>query len=482
MKQILIRWGIFQSCAVVLNNGEPEDVLTEDSGVSFGVGNLYRARVENVVAGTRSAFLDIGDKKNAFLFSDDVAPAEADISAKIKKGQELTVQIVKEASGTKGARVTTEVMLPGHLLVLMPTLDYVGVSKKIEDEAEKQRLRTVVDAHREEGMGFIVRTDAVGADEAALAAEIAFLQTRWRALEKKAAVAAAPCLLHAEDGLLLTVARDYLDDSVDRVIVNSRDAWEELDRLAAVLAPKKRGVLQFRPGDPFARAGISAKLNGFLQRKVWLNNGAYLVFDEAEALTAIDVNTGKFTGGADFEATILRTNLEAAREISRQLRLRAIGGIIVIDFIDMEREEDRETVLKALQDAVQNDKFKTNVIGFAPLGLVEVTRKRTRRPLTQTMMCACPYCEGDGRILNVTAVCEQVAQALARAAKHTSEPIAVLRINPYLLPALKEKAVRLRETFEPMTLWVRTDNSLHIEDFNVDVLSALSHEEGLTKL
>lgn len=490
MKEILINCGYTQKSGVILNGGELENVFIEHDG-SGGVGNIYKGTVDNVVPGMQSAFVDIGLDKNAFLFAGDIsAPEEArapkeDIRRLVHKGQDVIVQVTKEAQGAKGARVTTAVTVPGRKLVLMPMLDYIGISKKIEDEEEKARLSRIMSCLKVEGHGYIVRTDAQGTGEEELKAEMAYLEEQWSEICKTAKSKNAPALLYSEDSLLLTVLRDYCDNTVDRIVLNDKTVFEEALKIALVMAPALKEKIFFRQGNLFADAGIETKLKKLLQRRVWLDNGAYLMIDYTEALTVIDVNTGKFTGDYDLHKTILRTNLSAAKEIARQLRLRAIGGIIVIDFIDMETDEERTAVLKALEEAAAGDKIKTNILGFAPLGLVEVTRKKTRLSLADSMQRLCPYCEGDGRILNEKTIVNSLLFELERCVKNHETACAVLRLNPYISAALKQQNDILREHFSDISIFVREDMSMHVEDYNITPIrkgEEMADREGLVRV
>lgn len=490
MKEILINCGAVQTSGVILNGGELEDVFVEHDGCG-GVGNIYKGTVDNVVPGMQSAFIDIGLDKNAFLFAADISVPEisregrTDIRRLVRKGQDVIVQVTKEAQGAKGARVTTAVTVPGRKLVLMPTLDYIGISKKIEDETEKARLSGLVSLLKAPDHGYIVRTDAQGAGEEELKAEMAYLEEQWSEICKTARGKNAPALLYSEDSLLLTVLRDYCDSTVDRIVINNKTVFDEALKTASVMAPALREKIFFRQGNLFAEAGIETKLKKLLQRRVWLDNGAYLILDYTEALTVIDVNTGKFTGDYDLQKTILRTNLLAAKEIARQLRLRAIGGIIVIDFIDMETDEDRAAVLKALEEAAAGDKIKTNILGFAPLGLVEVTRKKTRLSLADSMQRLCPYCEGDGRILNEKTIVNSLLFELERCVKNNETDCAVLRLNPYICAALKQQGEVLREHFPHLSVFVREDPGMHIEDYNITPIrkeEEMADREGLVRI
>lgn len=487
MKEILINCGIVSKTAAILEDGELTDVLVEQTVSSGGVGNIYKGTVDNVVPGMQSAFVDIGLEKNAFLYAGDIegGDGETDIRKLVKKGQDVIVQITKEAQGVKGARVTTAITMPGHFLVLMPHMNYVGISKKITDEEEKERLKTVMNEIHTDNFGYIVRTDAQGATAEQLKNEIAYLTETWQGICKNGKVKNAPALLYDEDSLLLSVVRDYFDESVDKLIVNEPEAYEEVRKIASVMTPALASRIILKEDPLFLTYGIENKMKKLLQRKVWLDSGAYLIIDYTEALTVIDVNTGKFTGDYDLNKTILKTNIQAAKEIARQLRLRAIGGIIVVDFIDMESEDDRKAVLDALEEASRGDKVKTNILGFAPLGLAELTRKKTRLSLAASLQCTCPYCEGDGLILNENAILNNVLGELKRLEKAGGDTCAVLRLNPYLVPALKKYEKTLKERFPKMTVFVREDDGMHMEDFNISFAPSendLTDHEGLIRI
>lgn len=485
MKEILIDSGLISKTAVIINQGEFEDVFTEHPHSNSGsVGSIYKGIVDNIVPGMQSAFINIGLDKNAFLFLDDIVGKtnETDIRKLLKKGQEIIVQITKEAQGVKGARVTTAITLPCHSLVLMPCYDYVGVSKKIEDEQEKKRLKTLVNRIKAKEHGYIIRTDAQGLDEASLKKEMDYLLERWTNIQNDAKTRTAPALLSGEDNLLMTVLRDYFDDTVDKITLNSKKDFEEAKKIASIMTPALINRITFKEGDIFALKGIESKLKKLLGRYVWLDNGAYLVIDYTEALTVIDVNTGKFTGDNDLSKTILKTNIMAAKEIAKQLRLRAIGGIIIVDFIDMESEEDRQMVLDALEEASQGDKIKTNILGFVPLGLCQLTRKKTRLSLSDSMQIACPYCEGDGKILNVNSVLNNLLNELKRAKDNNIAPNIILRLNPYVLSSLRKHTQDLKEHLGEKHVFVREDSSIHIEDYNISMVNDISEQEGLVKL
>ena len=479
MKQILFNAGFLRESAVILNKGEIEDYFVEHDFCGGGTGNIYKGRVDNIVPGMQAAFIDIGLEKNAFLYAGDIDSSCTDIRKLIKKGDDITVQIIKEAQGVKGARVTSKITLPGHKLVLMPHTDYVGVSKKIADENEKQRLKSAVEECRGEN-GYIVRTEAANSSKEELEQEIRYLEGLWAEISKNAKTKNSPCLLFDQEELLLSLIRDRLDASVDKLIINDEYYYKKAIETATVLVPEHKHKIEFKQGDPFAAAGIEAKLKKLLSRCVWLDNGAYLIIDYTEALTVIDVNTGKFTGDYDLERTIVKTNLLAAKEIARQMRLRSMGGIIIVDFIDMQEQADRDAVLSALEEAVKDDSVKTNILGFAPLGLVEITRKKSRLPLCALMQATCPYCEGDGRILSKSTVLENILKELYRLKTLSEEKTAVIRVNPVMCDELKKW--EKREKFSDIKILVRQDAGMHIEDFNITLVSSLADEEGLIKI
>ncbi|MBC9783890.1 Rne/Rng family ribonuclease [Heliobacterium chlorum] len=370
------------------------------------VGNLYKGNVENVLPGMQAAFIDIGLERNAFLYVKEAIPTvlkEEGISPSIgdilKPGQEVLVQVLKEGIGTKGPRVTRNVTLPGHWVVLMPMMDHVGVSKRIEDERERRRLKEVAERVQIPGMGIIIRTTAVGADENELAADIRRLQERWQKIEEKIRRRPSRSLVYQGGTLVERILRDMIDDEVQQIRVNDCTTYNQMWEWAEENYPLLRSRLHLQDGrDYWTEFNLQVEIEKALRPKTWLKSGGYLVIQETEALTVIDVNTGKYTGTHDLEDTVRKTNLEAAREIARQLRLRSIGGIIVIDFIDMTVDSHRQEVLDVLRESLQRDKAPTNVLGITPLGLVEMTRKKVRDSLTSMLTEPCSCCDGRGRV------------------------------------------------------------------------------------
>ncbi len=366
------------------------------------LGNIYLGRVENILPGMDAAFVDIGHKRNALLYVGDVAGAQrsAPISAALKTGQELLVQVARPAVGAKGARVTTRLSLPGRYAILVAGGDSVGVSKRIESEEERARLRRLADRLRPLDHGLIIRTEADNASESQLSADISLLLHQLRAITETAAGARAPLLIHEDVGLLGRIARDRLSDDVTAIFIDSPAFFAVFEAQIRAFAPQLLSRLeQYRgPAPLFERFGVENEVRLAGQRAVPLPSGGGLVIDEAEALCAIDVNTGKFVGKKTLGETVVTTNLEAVEELARQLRLRDLGGIIVVDFIDMDKTRDRVRVLNALEAALRHDRNRTRIVQISPSGLVEMTRRREGQSLQKIVNEPCPTCEGTGSI------------------------------------------------------------------------------------
>ncbi|HET7265758.1 MAG TPA: Rne/Rng family ribonuclease [bacterium] len=452
----------------IIANVEPFEVrvaVVED-GVVVGIliergeplaGNIYKGRVASVLPGMEAAFVDVGLDRNAFLHLSDIRTRRitafgateeiedhigrgAAIAERVRVGQEILVQVTKEPRGSKGARATTYVALPGHYLVLTPTVPGIGVSRKIGDEQERRRLRAIADRLRPEGMGLIVRTAAEGVAEKDLADDVRFLLQLWGGVAGRARDARAPALLYQDLGLIRRVVRDLFTGEVQRFVLDSPDEWRRVRELIGTFSPALAGRVQLHEGPApiFEGHHVEREIERALHRKVWLKSGGYLVFDRTEAATVIDVNTGKYVGKTDLASTILKTNIEAAREIARQIRLRDIGGIILIDFIDMESLQHRRAVLDALGDAVRADRTKIHIIDLTGLGLVEMTRKRVYQDLEELMRIPCPYCEGRGRVLSPRSVAVRARRELRRLAQTARAACVVAEVHPDVAVLLEE--------------------------------------------
>jgi ribonuclease G len=417
LKEMAISIDPNETRVAVLENGTLVELYIEREKHSI-VGNVYLAKVKDVLPGMEAAFVDIGQKKNAFLFVDEVAPAEeadpvADVEVVgeapaprkrriqdlLSPGQTIPVQVTKDPMGTKGARVTMHITLPGRFIVLLPGADFLGVSRRLPDD-ERDRLHEICTPIRPKGVGMIVRTAAEGASAEDLANDIAFLRRLWRKISKSISEAGSTELLYSDMDLALRTVRDDFSAQFTRLIVDDKHAYSKISAFLGKAQPAllKRLVLHKDRQPLFERLGIDTQMATALGRKVWLKSGGYLTIDETEALTAIDVNTGKYVGKRSLEETITKTNLEAAAEIGRQLRLRDIGGIIVLDFIDMEDEKNRQKVFSALTEVLAADRTKTRVVEISQLGLVEMTRKNVAEGLLDVLTDVCPCCGGTGHV------------------------------------------------------------------------------------
>lgn len=397
--------------AAVFEQGDLMEVFEEEGGSSNLVGNIYRGRVENVLPGMQAAFVDIGLDKNAFLYVGDAVVSNFEEDEKVSPAnsvriehvltprQELLVQIIKEPVGTKGARISVNLTLPGRFVVLLPQVSYIGVSRKITDNHERERLRDLADQSKPEGMGVIIRTLAEGIDGEEIADDITQLVAMWQALQPKIPHVSVPGLVHKDVDLISRLVRDWIDQDVSKITVDQEEVAMVLRKaLQSIEHPAAKHIHVITSEDLFVRYGVDDEIRKTLRPKVWLKSGGYLVIQQTEALIVIDVNTGKYVGKQSLEETVVHTNLEAASEIARQLRLRNLGGIIVIDFIDMTSKEAQQQVIEVLEKACARDKTKSQVLGLTQLGLVEMTRKKVGQTLAVRYTSPCPTCDGSGRV------------------------------------------------------------------------------------
>jgi len=449
------------------------------------VGSVFKCKVCNVLPGMDAAFVDIGLERNAFLYVADVIPEaseEADgkrpngrrlgIKDVLKIGQELIVQVVKGPRGTKGARVSTRISLPGRYLVLMPESDTRGVSRKIEDARERDRLKRIVDNCRPEGFGVIVRTEAEGKAEQDIRNDLDMLVRMWGQVKEQAAKVRAPGIVHQDLSLLYKTIRDVFTSDVSKMVIDSKAEYDKALELLDLLSPKlKSRVQRYTRVEPvFEYYGIETEIDRLLRRKVWLRSGGHLSIDETEALTTIDVNTGKFIGSTSLSETIVRTNLDAAEEIARQLRLRDIGGIIVIDFIDMTSTRDRTQVLNALEKALRRDRTRTKISHISPLGIVEMTRKRTGETISEIVGEVCPYCLGRGVVPSAESISIEAERALRRIASESDGKAFVVQVNPavaYHLIGTRGEVIEEIERRINRKVYVRAREDLHVEKYEI---------------
>ena len=393
------------------------------------VGNIYKGRVSRVLPGMQAAFVDIGLEKAAFLHASDIMPhtecvagdeqknfSVRDISELVRQGQDLMVQVVKDPLGTKGARLTTDITLPSRYLVFMPGASHVGVSQRIDSEAERDRLKAVVSSYCDELGGYIIRTAAEGVGEEELASDAAFLKRLWTKVIERKKRNQTRCRLYGEVALSQRILRDFAGAALDRIRIDSRLTFEHLVEFTGEYIPEMTAKLELYTGKQpiFDLFDVENEIQRSLDRKVELKSGGYLIIDQTEAMTTIDINTGAFVGHRNLEETIFNTNIEATQAIARQLRLRNLGGIIIIDFIDMSNEDHRRRVLHSLEQALSKDRVKTGINGFSQLGLVEMTRKRTRESIEHVLCQDCPVCKGRGTLKTVETVCYEIMREIVR--------------------------------------------------------------------
>ena len=431
-QDILIDVAVCEKRLALMENGEAVEIQIERPFPERLVGNIYRAKVNSVLPGMQAAFVDIGLDKNAFLYAGDVVPkSETEnegfseesealrnfrIQDFLKAGQEITVQVIKEALGTKGPRVTTNISLPGRYLVLMPKSDHIGVSRRIQDEEERLRLNELAKKLLPDGFGVIMRTVAEGISEDELQNEISNLCRISSAIDEKNVSGKVPRCIHKDSDLVARAVRDYLSVDVDRMVINDKAEYKRILELVDVFAPglKNKIHLYSKSYNMFDFYGVGAAIESIRERKVWLKSGGYIVIDKTEALTVIDVNTGKYTGSTSLEETVFKTNMEAAKEIPYQLRLRDIGGIIVVDFIDMKTDANQNDVLELLRAEIKKDRTKTAIIGLTGLGLVEITRKKVKQEVNFQLGDDCNYCGGTGKITSTYVVVRRVETELEK--------------------------------------------------------------------
>ena len=431
-----------------LENGIPVEFFIERKNDKNMVGNIHKGKVVRIVPGMDAAFVDVGLEKSAFLYvgdilldramyeeyedTDFVPQVNERIEGVLEEGQEIIVQVSREPIGQKGTRVTSKITLPGRLLVLMPSTQHIGVSRRIEQEEERKRLANVLKEICPKGFGLIARTASEGKNEEELASDLNFLQRIWESIQKKAKHVRAPSILHQDLGMILRVIRDLHSHNLKRIVVDDESVFLKVKEFLKEYLPEEGcEAVCFNEKDPvFEAFGIEIDIAKLTQKKIWLKSGGYIVFDYTEALTVIDVNTGRYLGRKDLEDTILRTNLEAVKEIAYQIRLRNIGGIIVVDFIDMERKESREMVFQTLVDALKKDRIKTFAYPISEIGLVQITRKRTRHNIVNMLTEMCPNCDGVSYIKSRYTVCYEVLRELLSLCRKEGGK----KVNLYLAP------------------------------------------------
>jgi len=431
-----------ESRIAIIEDGLLAEFLIERKEEMGIAGNIYKGKVSRVLPGMQAAFVDIDMEKAAFLHASDFSSVPEDVQLITSPGEDveveavpkrvphhrlplekqlsrdeaILVQVAKDPLGTKGARVTSHISLPGRYMVFMPGTKHIGISRRIESEEERKRLKEIAESVLTEHGGFILRTASEGRSKREIQRDLRFLTILWRRLQKKAEKAAAPSLIHQDLDLIARTIRDFFTADTEQVVIDSaKDHRRIMDFVRQFMPRLKPKIVLYSGAEPlFDRHGIEEKIAKALDRRVWLRSGGYIIIERTEALTAIDVNTGRFVGKRNQEETIVRTNLEAAQEVVRQLRLRNVGGIIIIDFIDMEKESNRKKVYDALRDALKKDKARSNILKISELGLVEMTRQRTRESLENQLLSPCPHCDGRGRIKSAVTVAYDLLRAIKK--------------------------------------------------------------------
>lgn len=446
----------------LVENGRLMEYLVERTAEQHLVGSIFKGRVCNVVRGIQAAFVDIGLEQNAFLYLGE--------KMAVTEGQSVVVQISKDARGTKGPTATRELTLPGRYVVLLPHADYIGISRKITDKEERERLQTVLKAVKPEGMGLVVRTAAVGVARELLERDVQELAADWRVLAARERVAKAPCLLRRELDLPIRIVRDYLRPNLTEIVIDNLPIYKRIEEIFSGMPQAQNIKLTLYQGveDIFAYHQQSEAIAGISDRQVPLPSGGYLVIDYTEAMTVIDVNSGKFSGRENLEETIMQINREAAVEIARQLRLRDIGGIIVVDFIDMHTDSHKKEILNTLHQALAGDKLHPKVQDITVLNLVEITRKKSRQNLSSVLYAPCPVCDGSGRVQSRETLALEVKRRLRSLLKRRgSSKSLLIAANPWLAEWLVGKDLRAWERELACSLKIESDASLHIESFMI---------------
>ncbi|MEX0974614.1 MAG: Rne/Rng family ribonuclease [Bacillota bacterium] len=488
-REILVSAAKDETRVALVEDGSVVEFYVERPSSQKIAGSIFLGKTTNVLPGMQAAFIDIGEEKNAFLYVDDaILPPNLEdtdaipevkgqrrktITELVKSGQDVMVQVVKEAIGTKGARVTRHVTFPGRYMVLMPTVSYVGVSRRITDDEERKRLRQIARDLKPKDMGIIIRTVAEKKTKEELERDLAFLMRVWEKVQKRSQSSKAPSLIHSDLGLVFRVVRDELNQDTTRMLVDDVNTYSRvLDLLESVSPEMKERVIYYRDREYplFQLYGVDAAVEKALGRQVWLKSGGYLVIDKTEALTVVDVNTGRYVGTKNLADTVFKINMEACEEIARQLRIRDVGGIIVVDFIDMDIPEHRQKLLQEMEKQLRHDHTKTVVVGLTGLGLVEMTRKKVRQSIDAVMMRMCPYCGGKGVVLSEETVAGRVRREIRRILRNSQSEAMLVEVHPGVASYLIGPGGANLKELEKETnrsIFVRGTEALHLEEMNV---------------
>jgi len=505
-KKIVINETEHETRVALLEEGTIAELFVQ-RGDEFDIaGNIYKGRVQRVLPGIHAAFINIGLEQAGFIYVNDVATQsdmefeemllkseepdyeafeeKEDISSKpfknsnwrieelLTENQEIMVQVDKSPIGSKGARVTSHISLPGRFLVLMPQSDHIGISRRIEDTAERDRLKEITLSLRKENYGYIIRTAAEGIAKEKIAYEMAFLNNIWENMQQKFKNAPAPCLLHKELTASLRAVRDLLIYEAEKLVIDSSKGYESIITFMERFTPGlKENVELYEGQEPvFDAYNLEGDISRALKKKVWLRSGGYIVIEHTEALVAIDVNTGRYVGKHNLEETILKTNLEAVKEIAYQIRLRDIGGIIIIDFIDMEKRSNQEKVFNKLKEAFIKDRRKTNILPISEMGIIQMTRKRNKKPLSRMLCEPCFYCEGEGYLISKQSICYNIYREIKRDMNDISSSKITLKVNPEIAGLLHSEESQIISTLEEeigKEIIVYPNSKYHMEEFEI---------------
>lgn len=498
---LIINGTSFEIRIALVEHGNLVEFYVERPSGKGLVGNIYKGKVVRVLPGMQAAFVDIGLERTGFLYVDDIHVSIADFENRyeneddgcccneapeslgnripgkviedlLKEGQELLVQICKEPIGTKGARLTGHITLPCRNLVFMPMTDHIGISRKIEDEEIREKLRQDIEQLRPVGSGFIVRTVADGASRDDLEADMEFLLHLWSEIQDNAERASSLSVVYEDLDIILRVVRDIFSPDVDRIVVDDKETYQRVVTFIETFVPHFRDKIHlYEDKTPiFTAYGVEMDINRALARKIWLRCGGYIIIESTEALTVIDVNTGRYVGKTDLEETIYKTNMEAVKEIAYQLRLRNIGGIIIIDFIDMETEEHRQEVFRVLNESIKKDKSRINILKFSEFGLIQLTRKRTREDLTKFMCEPCPCCHGSGMLKSNRTICYEIFRKILRDAQNKVASAVTVNVHPKVAAImLKDEADTIKNIEDDikMPLAIFPNRELHMEKYEI---------------
>jgi ribonuclease G len=489
MKQILINIEPYEKRVAITRKNVLEEFHIERTGQPRLPGSIYKAVIDAIVPGIGAIFANIGTDKNGFLYIDDVEEKSVQMLLdeeiviekrgpsrqrklldRLKKGQELMVQVVKEPIGTKGPLLTTDISLPGKYLVLMPYNDTVGISKRIIDRDKRSQLKEVLKRMKPpHGIGYIARTQSVNAAPRQLKLELRYLLNLWSRIRRRAEREKAPSLVYEEYDLPLRVIRDSFDQEIDKILVDSKEEYKKIVRFVGSVQPRlKKKIFYYRGRSPlYERFGVEEHIQKIFRRKVYVKSGGHIIIEQTEGLVAIDVNTGKYKGKRELEETAFKTNTEAASEIARQVMLRDIGGIIIIDFIDMMDRLHRKHVYETLEDAFKRDKAKINILTISSIGIVEMTRQRVRKSLESVSFTECPYCNGMGRVKTPVTISIEVLRKLERAFQDRKRRSITLILHPDVVDYMEHTFKKVLQNFERKyrrRVAIKGDPKLHVED------------------